>query len=126
MPFSLARRAARRFKGRLRRPRYAKPAPDPVLRARAAAVIREHAESHATLFERAERLRARAERLEREGTPSDSAHNRAERAEREVADELAGLRASFGATVGSREGQLAFDQEVALLYPVLKLSDAAP
>src|SRR5918998_322310 len=74
-----------RLFGRLRRRRDESPAPeDPTLRSRAASAIREYAEAHAALFERAERLREKAERLENEGTPSESARNRAERAMREV------------------------------------------
>ncbi|MGF1471048.1 MAG: hypothetical protein ACFB50_04795 [Rubrobacteraceae bacterium] len=60
--------------------------------------------------------------MESEGTPSDSARNRAERAEEEVVSGLAGLRASFEKSVGTREGQLAFDHEFEVLYPDLKLS----
>ncbi|HEX5975001.1 MAG TPA: hypothetical protein VFY57_07565, partial [Rubrobacteraceae bacterium] len=72
---------------------------DPTLRSRAAAAIREYAETHSTLFERAERLRAKAERLERAGTPSESARNRAERARREVEAGLSALRIAFAAAV---------------------------
>src|SRR3712207_824431 len=75
-----------RLFGRLRRRRGDAPE-DPTLRSRAASAIREYAEAHAALFERAERLREKAERLEKEGTPSESARNRAERAMREVRSE---------------------------------------
>ena len=100
--------------------------PAPELRSRAAAAIREHANHYATLFERAERLRKRAERLESEGTPSDTARNKAERAEREVASELSNLRAEFLGSAGSTdtgitEKGFAFDQEVNALYPSLEL-----
>ncbi len=95
--------------------------PAPELRSRAAAAIREHANRHATLFERAERLRERAERLESEGTPSDTARNKAERAEDEAASELSDLRAEFLGSAGSTEEGFAFDQEVKALYPSLEL-----
>ncbi|CAN5907035.1 hypothetical protein BH23ACT11_BH23ACT11_00650 [soil metagenome] len=84
-------------------------------------MIRDHANQHSTLFERAERHGRRAERLKREGTPSDSAHNRAERAKHEVALELANLRASFLAQVNSPQSESAFDQEVDVLYSALGL-----
>ncbi len=128
LPFSLIKRAADSFRGRFRRPQPGgrpEPAtePGPELRSRAAAVILEYAEAHPALFERAERLRARAERLESEGTPSDSAYNRAERAEGEVEAGLAGLRESFAeaGTGTGRAGYVAFDREVQLRYPALKM-----
>ncbi len=97
---------------------------DPEARSRAADVIRAHAESHAALFERAARLRARAERLEREGTPSDSAANRAERAVGEVRSSLAELRSTFAASGG--EGDLAaFDRELGLHYPEFRISEGS-
>lgn len=83
-------------------------------RERAASLIQEHAASHATLFERLERLRARAERLEQEGTPSDSANNRADRAEGEVRTSLMDLRSSFAASGGDIG---AFDLELKRGYP---------
>lgn len=83
-------------------------------RERAASVIREHAASHATLFERLERLSARAERLEQEGTPSDSANNRASRAEGEVRTSLTDLRSSFAASGGDVD---TFDLELKRGYP---------
>jgi ferric-dicitrate binding protein FerR (iron transport regulator) len=95
---------------------------DPTLRSRAASAIREYAESHSTLFERAERLREKAERLERAGTPSESARNRAERARGEVEAGLAALRASFAASAGGSEGWRAFDREVTLRYPAFEVS----
>jgi ferric-dicitrate binding protein FerR (iron transport regulator) len=95
---------------------------DPTLRSRAASAIREYADAHATLFERAERLREKAERLARAGTPSESARNRAERAKREVVAGLAALRASFAASAGGSEGWRAFDREVALRYPAFEIS----
>src|SRR5829696_6506809 len=60
------------------------PAPDPALISRAASAIREYARDHTALFERAERLREKADRLERAGIPSESDTNRAERARREL------------------------------------------
>lgn len=129
LPFSLAKRVAGRLKGSLRRSRSGEEAePTPAIRSRAAAAIREYAVSQATLFERAERLRERAERLESEGTPSDSARNRAERAESEVAAGLTKLRASFLTTANRKEERLAFDQEIEALYPAIRLllSDPQP
>lgn len=111
------RRALGWFFGRRRRVEEAVvPVDDSALRSRAAAAIREYARAHATLFERAERLRERAERLEKAETPSESARNRAERAHREVEAGLAALRASF--TDG--EDRRAFDREVALRYPAFQ------
>ncbi|MGB3684005.1 MAG: hypothetical protein WA990_16125 [Rubrobacteraceae bacterium] len=96
-----------------------KGAGDPRARERAAARIQAHAQSQATLFERAERLRARAVRLEREGTPSDSAGNRAERAEGEARASFSELRSSFVASGGDPE---AFDLELGQHYPAFKVS----
>jgi hypothetical protein len=118
------RRALGRLFGRSRRRE--DDAPDPTLRSRAASAIREYADAHATLFERAERLREKAERLESAGTPSESARNRAERARREVETGLAALRASFEASAGGSEGRRAFDREVEILYPAFELSDDSP
>src|ERR671916_2013659 len=103
--------------GRLRRRRKE----DPALRSRATSVIREYAHAHATLFERAERLREKAERLEKDGTPSESARNRAERARREVETGLDALRASFATS----EERRAFDREVERRYPDFRLSDGS-
>ncbi|MGB3635472.1 MAG: hypothetical protein WA982_15625 [Rubrobacteraceae bacterium] len=121
LPFSLVKRVASRLGKNLRRARPEEtPAPAPELRSRATAAIREYADSHSALFERAERLRERAERLNSEGTPSDTALNRAERAESEVAVELANLRTRFLKAADSREEELAFDQEVRALYPAIQ------
>jgi len=83
--------------------------------------VETHAESHAALFERAERLRTKADRLDREGTPSESARNRARRAEEEVEAGLRELR-SFLVANGVQT-QHAFDREVARCYPRLRFSD---
>ena len=56
------------------------PAPDLALISLAASAIREYAAKHAALFERAERLREKADRLEKAGIPSESAANRAKMA----------------------------------------------
>jgi uncharacterized coiled-coil DUF342 family protein len=106
-----------RFFGRRRREKEL--APDPELISRAASAIRGYARDHAALFERAERLREKADRLERAGIPSESAANRAERARREVETGLLALRASFA---GERAGERAFDHEVERLYPKLPIS----
>lgn len=82
--------------------------------------IQSHAESHAALFERAERLRTKADRLDREGTPSESARNRARRAEEEVEAGLRELRSSLVAN--DSQTPHAFDREVARRYPRLQLS----
>ena len=122
----MVKRVAGRLKrGRRRTDSEEKGDLDPEIRARAAGAIREYADAQATLFERAERLRERAERLEGEGTPSDSALNRAERAESEVAAGLTDLRASF-VTGSGEEGRLAFDKEIEILYPALKSSVISP
>ena len=85
----------------------------------ASSAIREYAREHAALFERAGRLREKADRLERAGIPSESAANRAERARREVEAGLLALRTSFASSVGGGAGERAFDQEVERLYPRL-------
>ncbi|MDQ4043219.1 MAG: hypothetical protein M3118_05320 [Actinomycetota bacterium] len=80
----------------------------PGLEARAERTLREHLDAHAESFERAVRLGEKAERLEKVGTPSESARNRAERAREEVVVGLVALRASF---VGATEkGGHAFDR----------------
>jgi hypothetical protein len=89
--------------------------PDP-LENRAARVVREYLDAHAEIVERAARLQEKAGRLEREGTPSESARNRAERARVEVTAGLVALRARFVEAVG-REGARAFDRMVAMLAP---------
>lgn len=90
--------------------------PDPAVVSRADKVIDRHAGEHATLFERADRLAARARRLEEEGTPSESANNRASRAREEVESGLAALRERFIASEG-RAGGEAFDREVGRRFP---------
>ena len=93
--------------------------PDVALASQAASAIREYAHEHAALFEREERLRAKAERLAEAGTPSESANNRAERARREVETGLLALRSTFASSAGGRAGERAFDLEVERLYPTL-------
>lgn len=90
-------------------------AQDP-LENRAERVVREYLEAHAHSVERAARLQEKAGRLEREGTPSESARNRAERARGEVAAGLAALRFRFVEGMG-REGARAFDRVVEMLAP---------
>ena len=106
-----ARRVLDRLLGRRRKER----APGPA--SLAASAIREYAGKHAALFERAERLREKADRLEKAGIPSESAANRAERARKEVEAGLLALRASFASSVGGSAGERAFDHEVERLYP---------
>lgn len=126
-PAALLRGKLDKVSGRLRRRRAAPVAPkaDPSLRSRAAATLGEHTKAHSALFERASRLREKAERLERTGTPSESARNRAARAEREAADSLSELRTSFAAFAGDEWAQ-AFDLEVRESYPALHASYARP
>lgn len=121
-PASLVRRPLGRIAGRLRGRRQ-DTVPDPGLRARAAEEIRAYAEAHTALFERAARLREKADRLESAGTPSESARNRAARAEREVRSGLGDLRSTF-ATSDGKEGLRAFDLEVEGRYPALGIPEA--
>jgi hypothetical protein len=108
-----AKRALFRLAGRRKRE------PDLALSSRAASTIREYEREHASLFERAQRLREKADRLERAGIPSESAANRAERARLEVTTGLLALRASFASSVGGSAGERAFDREAERLYPTL-------
>jgi hypothetical protein len=110
---------ARRVLGWLLGRRKKEPAPDLALISLAASAIREYAGKHAALFERAERLREKADRLEKAGIPSESAANRAERARREVQAGLLALRASFASSVGGSAGERAFDHVIERLYPTL-------
>jgi hypothetical protein len=77
---------------------------------------------HAATFERALRLAERAERLEREGTPSESARNRAERALREAGAEARALRDTFRSE-GGRE--VDFDHALRRLLPGLDFPDTS-
>ena len=83
-------------------------------------MVRRYADEHATLLERAERLAAKARRLEEAGTPSESANNRAARAGEAVEGGLAALRGAFVASDGE-EGSEAFDREVGRRLPALRL-----
>jgi len=112
-------RIAGRALGRLFGRRRGEAAPDVALASQASSMIREYAHDHAPLFEREERLRAKAERLSEAGTPSESANNRAERARMEVEAGLHALRDLFAPAAGER--RRAFDQEVGRLYPRLGL-----
>lgn len=78
---------------------------------RVGTAIARYAGEHATLLERAERLAAKARRLEEAGTPSESANNRAARAGEAVEAGLAALRGAFIASDGEEGGE-AFDREV--------------
>ena len=102
-------------RGRRRRARRPVDAADP-LKARAERLVREYLDAHAENLERAARLEEKAGRLERAGTPSESARNRAARARGEVVAGLAAVRARFVEAVG-REGARAFDLVVELLCP---------
>ncbi len=88
------------------------------LESRAELVVREYLGLHAGMVDRAARLGKKAERLERDGIPSESARNRAERARGEVIAGLAALRASFVEAADRREGANAvFDRVVEFLCP---------
>jgi len=95
---------------------------DLALISRARSAIRQYADEHAALFERAQRLREKADRLERAGIPSESAANRAERARSEVESGLLAVRASFASSAGGHAGERTFDLEVERLYPTLGVS----
>jgi hypothetical protein len=103
-----------------------KPEPDAAMASQvalqAASAIEEYARNHAALFEREERLRAKAERLARAGTPSESADNRAERARTEVEAGLLALRERFAPSAGER--RRVFDHEAGRLYPRLAVPNA--
>jgi hypothetical protein len=88
---------------------------------RAIRCVYKYLDAHAASVERAVRLEAKAERLERAGIPSESAHQRAERARGEVVSELTSLRATFAETTGEQEVAVAFDGAVKLLCPAFAL-----
>ena len=101
----------------------------PALESRAARVVREYLYVHRANLERAARLGEKAERMEKDGTPSESARNRAERARREVMAGLATLRASFVEAAEERDGARAFDWVVGILCPTFapyRPSDGRP
>lgn len=88
------------------------------LESRAELMVNKYLGLHAGMVERAVRLGKKAERLERDGIPSESARNRAERARGEVVAGLAALRASFVEAAGGRDGaNVVFDRVVEFLYP---------
>ena len=80
--------------------------------------IRQYLEAQRANVDRALRLKDRVERLEDEGTPSESARNKAERARQEVLSGLATLRSEF---VDSQKDETAagqaFDREVERVCP---------
>ena len=94
-------------------------APNLAMASQAASAIMEYARDHAALFEREERLRAKAERLAKAGTPSESANNRAERARTEIEAGLLAVRERFAASAGER--RRVFDHEAGRLYPRLSV-----
>jgi hypothetical protein len=99
-----------------------KPSKAHALDYRADLAVREYLASHAGIVERHGRLCKKAERLERDGTPSESARNRAERARGEVVAGLAALRASFVEAADGGEGANAvFDRVVMFLCPAFAL-----
>ena len=103
--------------GRVFGRRKAESAPNLAMALQAASAIKEYAREHAALFEREERLRAKAERLVQAGTPSESANNRAERARTEIQAGLRALRERFAPSAGER--RRVFDHEAGRLYPRL-------
>ena len=106
-----------RVVGRVFGRKKAESAPDLAMALQAASAIKEYAREHAALFEREERLRAKAERLAQAGTPSESADNRAERARTEIEAGLLALRERFAPSAGER--RRVFDHEAGRLYPRL-------
>lgn len=90
------------------------------LEAWATRVVCEYLDAHTADLERAARLEEKAKRLEKAGTPSESARNQAERMRREVVTELAALRASFVEAAGKRGGAYAFDRAVEKRCPAFK------
>ena len=105
--------------GRVFGRRKAESAPDSAMASQAASAIKKYARDHAALFEREERLRAKAERLAKAGTPSESANNRAERARTEIEAGLLALRERFAPSAGER--RRVFDYEAGRLYPGLSV-----
>lgn len=102
------------------------PTASPELRGRAAKDIREYAEENEVLFNRASRFEEKVERLQSsDGTTSESAQRRAERAREEIQAGLSDLRSSFASTHGD-EGRLAFDTELETLYPRLAAPEEVP
>jgi hypothetical protein len=93
--------------------------PDLAMASQAVSAIKGYARDHAALFEREERLRAKAERLVKAGTPSESANNRAERARMEIEAGLLALRERFAPSAGER--RRVFDHEAGRLYPGLSV-----
>ena len=99
------------------------------MESRAEELVRGYLNAHAALLERATRLEEKVQRLERSGTPSESARNRAGRARGEVVSGLAGLRADFVEAIGERNGASTFDRAVASLCPAFashRSPDAVP
>lgn len=95
----------------------AAPEVPPELRERALASIREYVEGNEPLLNRASRFEERAERLqEGDGSTSESALRRAERARAEIREGLDALREAFAASDGE-EGRLAFDAALSASYP---------
>lgn len=82
---------------------------------RATAALRKFLLENYTNVDRALRLRDRADRLENEGIPSDSAHNRASRAREEVVAGLVRLRRSLAKSGGG--SARALDLEVTRMTP---------
>jgi hypothetical protein len=105
--------------GRMFGRRKAESEPDLGIASQAVSAIKGYARDHAALFEREERLRAKAERLVKAGTPSESANNRAERARMEIEAGLLALRERFAPSAGER--RRVFDHEAGRLYPGLSV-----
>ena len=88
-------------------------------RRQAARLLDEHLRKNAANLDRAVRMRDQAERLDREGTPSDSAQNRADRAREDVADGIARLRRALISS-GDEESARALDLEVLKIDPPIR------
>lgn len=86
---------------------------------RAAKALEDHLRQNATSLDRAVRMRDQAERLDREGTPSDSARNRADRAREELADGIARLRRAMISS-GEEESARALDLQAMKIDPPIQ------
>ena len=88
------------------------------LRPAAAVELEAFMKANPAPFERAERLRERAERTGTDGTPSESAGLRAIRAREEALAAIVGVRAAFVDAHGAGAAE-AFDLEFEARYPMV-------
>lgn len=116
-PLSAISRLLKQKLGRVFKFRAADPhLPGEVLQPTAAQELEAFRRADPAPFERADRLREKAERTGSDGTPSESARLRADRAREEVLAALAGVRAAFVGAHGDGAGE-AFDLEFEARYP---------